>query len=179
MVTIDTQRLRLRPWVGVDREPFACLNGDAQVMEYFPALLSRSESDALADRIQAHFEAHGWGLWAVEVPGVVAFAGFIGLARPRFESHFTPCVEVGWRLDPRFWGHGYATEGASAAVTFGFETLALAEIVSFTVPTNVRSTRVMERIGMTRNPSDDFDHPNLPSGHPLRRHVLYRKTRAA
>jgi RimJ/RimL family protein N-acetyltransferase len=147
-------------------------------MEYFPALLSKQESDTMADRIETHIEQYGWGLWAVEVPGVAAFAGFIGLATPRFEAHFIPCIEVGWRLAVEFWGRGYATEGAAAALTFGFQTLALPEIVSFTVPANLRSRRVMERIGMVRNPNDDFDHPGLPEGHPLRRHVLYRKTGA-
>jgi RimJ/RimL family protein N-acetyltransferase len=147
-------------------------------MEHFPALLSKKESDAMADRIEAHIEQYGWGLWAVEVSGVAAFAGFIGLAKPLFEAHFTPCMEVSWRLAVEFWGRGYASEGAAAALTFGFETLALSEIVSFTVPANLRSRRVMERIGMVRNPNDDFDHPGLPEGHFLRRHVLYR-TRAA
>jgi RimJ/RimL family protein N-acetyltransferase len=144
-------------------------------MEHFPALLSKQASDATADRIQAHIEQYGWGLWAVEVPGVAEFAGFIGLAESRFKAHFTPCTEIGWRLAVEFWGRGYASEGAAAALTFGFRTLALPEIVSFTVPTNVRSRRVMERIGMIRNPNDDFDHPGLPEGHLLRRHILYKK----
>jgi len=144
-------------------------------MAHFPSALSKQESDTLADRIHAHLEQHGWGLWAVEVPGVTDFAGFVGLSRPRFDAHFTPCVEVGWRLAAEFWGRGYASEGAAAALTFGFEVLALPEIVSFTVPGNVRSIRVMERVGMTRNPDDDFDHPGLAEGHALRRHVLYRK----
>jgi RimJ/RimL family protein N-acetyltransferase len=176
---IQTTRLHLRQWCAADREPFARLNADARVMQHFPATLSRRESDAFADRIQFHIEEHGWGLWAVEIPGVAAFAGFIGLAEPRFEAHFTPCTEVGWRLAAEFWGYGYASEGAEAALAFGFQALALPEIVSFTVPANIRSTRVMERIGMIRNPADDFEHPGLPAGHPLRRHVLYRKTKAA
>jgi ribosomal-protein-alanine N-acetyltransferase len=143
-------------------------------MEHFPAALSREESDALADRIEAHFNQHGFGAWAVEIPGASRFAGFIGLSVPGFEAHFTPCVEIGWRLSAESWGHGYATEGARAVLEFGFESLGLVEIVSFTVPGNVRSRRVMERIGMSRQPGDDFDHPGLPEGHPLRRHVLYR-----
>jgi 3-dehydroquinate dehydratase / shikimate dehydrogenase len=146
-------------------------------MAYFPSTLSGAESHALADTIQAHIEENGWGLWALAIPGVAAFAGFIGLSRPRFEAHFTPCTEIGWRLGPEFWGHGYATEGARSVLRFGFETLALDEIVSFTTESNWPSRRVMERIGMTHNPDDDFDHPRLPARHRLRRHVLYRKSR--
>jgi RimJ/RimL family protein N-acetyltransferase len=158
--------------------PFAALNGDPRVAEHLPSTLSRAESDGLASRIEAHFERHGFGLWALEVPGVSEFAGFVGLAVPRFEAHFTPCVEIGWRLDPRCWGHGYATEGARAAARCAFEVLHLKEIVSFTVPANVRSRRVMEKLGMTYRSEDDFEHPALPDGHRLRRHVLYRLTRA-
>lgn len=161
-----------------DREPFAALNADPRVMEYFPRLLSREESDTFAERVEAHIATHGWGLWAVEVPGVTPFAGYVGLARPRFDSHFTPCVEVGWRLAAEFWGNGYASEAAAAVLSFGFQVLMLPQIVSFTVPANRRSVRVMERIGMTRDPREDFEHPGLPQGHPLRPHVLYRKPRA-
>ena len=146
-------------------------------MEYFPSTLSSPESDVLADAISSHLDEHGWGLWAVDIPEVTSFAGFIGLSRPRFEAHFTPCTEVGWRLDPEFWGHGYATEGAMAALRFGFDTLGFDEIVSFTTASNMPSRRVMERIGMTHDPRDDFDHPSLAVGHKLRRHVLYRKSR--
>ena len=133
-------------------------------MEHLPAVLTRRESDALADRIRAHFVERGFGLWAVEVPGVADFAGFIGLSVPSFEAHFTPCVEVGWRLAAELWGRGYATEGARAALDFGFERLGLEEIVSFTVPANVRSRRVMERLGMRHSPADDFDHPRASAG---------------
>jgi RimJ/RimL family protein N-acetyltransferase len=171
---LRTDRLLLRRWRRADREPFAGMNADPRVMEHFPSVLSREESDARAERIEAHFERHGFGLWAVEVIGLVPFAGFVGLSIPSFESHFTPCVEVGWRLAFECWGHGYATEGARAVLAFGFEALALAEIVSYTVPANLRSRRVMERLGMTHRPEDDFDHPLLPGGHALRRHVLYR-----
>ena len=171
---LRTDRLYLRRWRATDRQPFAALNADPRVMEHFPAPLSREESDALAARIESHFEQHGFGLWAVEIADIAPFAGFIGLSIPRFEAHFTPCVEIGWRLAAEYWGSGYATEGARAVLAFGFEQLRLAEIVSFTVPGNLRSRRVMERLGMTRNPADDFDHPALPEGHPLRRHVLYR-----
>jgi RimJ/RimL family protein N-acetyltransferase len=171
---LRTDRLWLRRWLPDDRVPFARLNSDPQVVEFLPGPLSRQESDALADRIEAHFQRHGFGQWAVEIPGVTRFAGFIGLAIPRFEAHFTPCVEIGWRLDADHWNRGYATEGARAALEFGFGSLRLAEIVSFTVPGNVRSRRVMEKIGMSYSAGEDFDHPALPEGHPLRRHVLYR-----
>jgi RimJ/RimL family protein N-acetyltransferase len=157
-----------------DRAPFAELNADPRVMEHFPATLSREQSDTLAARIEAHFRERGFGLWAAEIPGVAPFAGFIGLSVPTFEAHFTPCVEIGWRLGAQYWGSGYATEGARAVRDFAFETLKLENIVSFTVPANVRSRRVMEKIGMMRQPREDFDHPLLPEGHPLRRHVLYR-----
>src|SRR5262249_32174896 len=149
---LRTDRLLLRPWRDSDVESFAALNADPRVMEHFPALLSSAESAASAARIRAHLEEHGFGLWAVEVVGVTSFAGFVGLAVPRFEAAFTPCVEIGWRLAFAHWGQGYATEAARAAVAFGFERLGLAEIVSFTVPGNVRSRRVMERLGMARDP---------------------------
>jgi RimJ/RimL family protein N-acetyltransferase len=167
-------RLRLRRWRASDRAPFAALNADRAVMEYLHGPLAATESDALVDRVEAHFATHGYGPWAVEIIGVTAFAGFIGLSVPRFTAPFTPCVEVGWRLAAQYWGRGYATEGARGALAFAFETLGLSEVVSFTVPANTRSRRVMERIGMTRDPADDFDHPLLAAGDPLRRHVLYR-----
>ncbi len=174
---IRTERLLLRRWVTSDREPFAAMNADAQVRKYFPGRLSRAESDASAARISAHFEDHGYGFWAVEIPGGEPFAGMVGLALVTFEAPFTPCVEIGWRLAVPYWGHGYATEAAQAALVFGFDELRLDEIVSFTVPTNLRSRRVMERIGMTHTPAEDFDHPNVYEKHPLRRHVLYRINR--
>lgn len=152
------------------------MNADPRVMEYLPALLTPPESDAFAAHAEAHFEEHGFGLWAVEIAGAAPFAGFIGLSKPRFDAPFQPCVEIGWRLAAQHWGRGYATEGARAALAFGFETLGLEEIVSFTVPGNSRSRHVMEAIGMTRDPRDDFDHPSLAADHPLRRHVLYRIT---
>ena len=175
---LRTPRLLLRRWRAKDRGPFAAMNADPRVMEHFPGLMSKLDSNAVADRIEAHFEERGYGLWAVEIPGVAPFAGFIGLATPRFAAHFTPCVEIGWRLAVEHWGQGYATEGARAALAFGFEHLQLAEIVSFTVHANVRSRRVMEKLGLTHDPADDFDHPLLPEGHSLRRHVLYRIVRS-
>jgi RimJ/RimL family protein N-acetyltransferase len=171
---LRTERLWLRRWRPSDREPFAELNADPVVMENFLAPLTREESDAFVDRMEAHFSEHGFGLWAVEVLSTGEFAGCVGLLVPPFEAHFTPAVEVGWRLGQRHWRRGYATEAARAALRFGFDELELAEIVSFTVPANLRSRRVMERLGMTLDSTGDFDHPRLPEGHHLRRHVLYR-----
>jgi ribosomal-protein-alanine N-acetyltransferase len=172
--TLVTDRLILRAWRAEDRAPFAALNADPRVMEFLPGLLSQADSDAMADRIVAHFAEHGCGFWAVEIPGVAPFIGFVGLAIPKFSAHFTPCVEIGWRLAARFWGKGYASEAALAALQDGFTRLDMNEIVAFTVPANIRSRAVMERIGMRRDPADDFDHPSLAADHPLVRHVLYR-----
>jgi RimJ/RimL family protein N-acetyltransferase len=171
---LRTARLILRPWREADRDAFAALNADPRVMEYFPSPLSRAESDAGAVRITAHFEAQGFGFWAAEVVGGAPFIGFIGLAVPSFVAHFTPCTEIGWRLAHDAWGLGYATEGARAVVQFAFETLGRQEIVAMTAPANRRSRRVMEKLGMRRDPADDFDHPRIPEGHPLQRTVLYR-----
>ncbi|HEY2585219.1 MAG TPA: GNAT family N-acetyltransferase [Tepidisphaeraceae bacterium] len=176
--TLSTPRLLLRPWRDEDLAAFAAMNADPRVMEFLPKILSPAESDALAQRIKEHFERRGFGLWAVEIVGAIPFAGFVGLSVPAFEAHFTPCVEVGWRLAFECWGRGYATEAARGALDFGYGHVGLKEIVSFTVPANLRSRRVMERIGMTCSPADDFDHPRLPEGHPLRRHVLYRRRRS-
>jgi RimJ/RimL family protein N-acetyltransferase len=172
---LETERLLLRPWRDEDREPFARMNADPRVMEFFPATLTAQETDAMLERVHSHLERHGFGWWAAELKEAGAFIGFIGLAVPYFESHFTPCVETGWRLAAEYWGRGLATEGALAALRYGFEELGLAEIVSFTTVGNVRSRRVMEKLGMTHDPSDDFDHPRIAEGHPLRRHVLYRR----
>jgi RimJ/RimL family protein N-acetyltransferase len=171
---VRTERLVLRQWRDDDLEPFAALNADLEVMRYFPAPLTRAQSDALAERERERIARGGWGLWAVEVVDGPPFVGFVGLARPAFDAHFTPAVEVGWRLAREHWGRGYATEAARAALAFGFDELDLAEIVSFTSVLNERSQRVMDRIGMSRDLDGDFDHPSLPAGHPLRRHVLYR-----
>ena len=172
---LRTQRLLLRRWREDDRASFAALNADPEVMEHFPATMTRAESDAFADRIATHLDEVGWGLWAVEVVATGQFIGFTGLAVPRFEAHFTPAVEIGWRLARSAWGHGYATEAARGVLEFGFSDLELSEIVSFTAVDNRRSRAVMERVGMTHDPADDFDHPLLPEGHRLRRHVLYRR----
>ena len=171
---LRTDQLILRRWRHSDREPFAELNADTRVMEHFPSTLDKSRSDMFVDRIESEFAAYGWGLWAVELSATGEFIGFTGLAVQTFPAHFTPAVEIGWRLAHSAWGHGYATEAARAALSYGFEYVGLPEIVSMTAATNVRSQAVMRRLGMTRDPRDDFDHQKLPDGHPLRRHVLYR-----
>jgi RimJ/RimL family protein N-acetyltransferase len=180
LVTAHLQRLRserlvLREWTDADLEPFAAMNADPAVVEHLPGPLSREASDELVLRFRKHFAEHGFGLWAVELAEQKGSClGFLGLWIPAFAAPFMPCVEVGWRLARAHWGRGYATEGAKEAIRSGFVDLGLAEIVSMTVPANVRSRRVMEKLGMTRDPADDFDHPRLPEGSPLRRHVLYR-----
>jgi RimJ/RimL family protein N-acetyltransferase len=211
---LRTSRLVLRRWRDEDRAPFAALNADPEVMRYFPRTLTRAESDMMVDRIEASFDEHGYGLWAVDVvragAGVSGFIGFVGLAWQRFPAHFTPALEIGWRLARHAWGHGYASEAATAARDFAFrpatvETatdaaaadpatdpatgVAVApgeargadmdEIVSMTTRTNEPSQAVMRRIGMTRDPADDFRHPNLEPNHPLVEHVLYRLRRPA
>jgi RimJ/RimL family protein N-acetyltransferase len=153
------------------------MNADPDVMEFMPAMLDRAASDAFVDRTRAHFAQYGFGLWAMEIPGVADFIGYTGLSVPRFEAAFTPCVEIGWRMARAYWGKGYVIEAARAALTLGFGFANLSEIVSFTVPANHRSTAVMERLGMTHDPDDDFDHPSLSPESPLRRHVLYRLSR--
>jgi RimJ/RimL family protein N-acetyltransferase len=169
-----TARLLLRRWRETDHAPFALLNADPMVREYFPDRLTRAESDEEIARIEAGFATRGYGLWALEVRATGEFVGFTGLAVPSFNAHFTPAVEVGWRLAWSAWGQGYATEAGLASVAFGFRDAGLDEIVSFASAANVRSRAVMERIGMTHDPADDFDHPELDDTDPLRPHVLYR-----
>jgi RimJ/RimL family protein N-acetyltransferase len=176
---LTTKRLRLRLWRDEDLAAFAALNADPRVMRYLPKRLSRAESDASARRIMEHFSRHGFGWWALEVIGVAEFIGFTGLSVAPFQAHLTPCVEISWRLAHAFWGFGYATEAACAARGYGFNQLGLERLVSFTVPPNQRSRRVMERLGMSHSPEDDFEHPLLPAGHPLGPHVLYRLAREA
>ena len=171
---IKTERLLLRGWRDADREPFAAMCADRRVMEFFPSIQSREQSDAVIDRLNSHIDRHGFGFWALEDRASGAFLGFTGLSNVGFDAHFTPAVEIGWRLAQRFWGIGYAREAARASIAFGFGTLRLQQIVSFAAIANTRSRQVMERIGMTRDPGGDFDMPNLPEVHPLRRHVLYR-----
>jgi 3-dehydroquinate dehydratase/shikimate dehydrogenase len=177
VATLETERLLLRAWRPGDREPFAALNGDPRVMEWFPATLSRRESDALAEVIEQRLADQGWGLWAVELPGIAEFIGFVGL-NPADAILGYPVVEVGWRLAAEHWGRGYAPEAASASLAHGFGALGLDEIVSFTTVANAKSRRVMEKIGMTRDGAGDFDHPRIAAGSPIRPHVLYRITRA-
>jgi RimJ/RimL family protein N-acetyltransferase len=175
---LTTARLRLRTWRDEDLEPFAALNADPRVREFFPSLQTHQESAESMRYIDDHFRRHGFGLWAVEVIGTAPFIGFVGLSVPSFDAPFMPSVELGYRLAFEHWGRGYATEGARAAIALGFATLGLAEIVAMTAVGNERSRRVMERVGMKHNAADDFDHPNIVAGHPLRRHVLYRLTAA-
>jgi ribosomal-protein-alanine N-acetyltransferase len=174
---IRTARLRLRSWRDEDFEPSAAMNADPRVMEFFPSVLALEESRVAFARARVRMAERGYGFWPVEVIGGAPFIGMVGLSNPDFQAHFLPAVEIGWRLAAAYWGHGYATEAARAALAFGFERLALPEIVAFTTVTNVRSRRVMEKLGMRRSPDDDFSHPLLPEGHPLRPHVLYRSRR--
>ena len=173
---LTTSLLRLRLWLDEDLKPNAALNADPRVREFFPSVQTYQESADSMQFIRDHFERRGFGLWAVEVIDVAPFIGFIGLSVPSFDAPFMPCVELGYRLAFEHWGHGYATEGSRAALSFGFATVGLAQIVALTAVGNGRSRRVMERLGMRRNPDDDFDHPSIADGHPLRRHVLYRLT---
>lgn len=175
---IVTERLVLRQWRDADREPFAAMGADPIVMEHFVGPLDRAASDALIGREMAAIEARGWGLWAVERREDGRFLGFTGLGVLDLDTGTGPVTEIGWRLRADAWGHGYATEAARAALRYGFDTLGADEIVAVTAPANVRSRRVMERLGMTHDPADDFDHPRVPAGHRLQRHVLYRLPRA-
>ena len=174
---LATRRLVLRPWQDTDRQPFADLSADPEVMRYLIPLPTRQASDAWIDRQTAHLLAHGFCFWAVELAVSRVFIGAVGLLHVGYQAHFTPAVEVGWRLARIFWGHGYAPEASEAALRHGFEHLRLHEIVANTVADNVNSQRVMMKLGMSRNPADDFDHPHVPQGHRLRRQVLYRLTR--
>jgi RimJ/RimL family protein N-acetyltransferase len=176
LIEFETERLRLRQWIESDREPFARLNADPRVMEFFPSILDRAASDAGIDRAQAKIAERGWGFWAVESKQNRQFIGFVGLEIPTADLPFSPCVEIGWRLAFEYWGKGYATEAAKAVLKVGFDRLELPEIVSFTTIDNHRSSAVMERLGMTRD-AETFEHPSLPAGHPLREHCLYRLSR--
>jgi ribosomal-protein-alanine N-acetyltransferase len=174
---LRTPRLRVRAWRDDDFEPYAAMNADARVMEFFPGVVSREESLLRFARGRARMAEYGYGLWPVEMIGGAPFIGMVGLANPDFAAPFMPAVEIGWRLAAEHWGHGYATEASRAVLAFGFERLALPEIVSFTTVANARSRRVMEKLGMRRSPADDFLHPLIPDGHPIRPHVLYRLRR--
>ena len=171
---LATARVWLRRWRAEDRVPFAQMNADPDVMRYFPALLSRDESDALIDEFNAHFDRYGYGIWALEIPGVCPFAGFAGLKHVSFDAAFTPAIEIGWRMRRDLWGQGYATEAAEAILAHGWDGLALDEIISFTTRDNQRSQALMQRIGMVHDPDGDFHHPALPAHHRQAPHVLYR-----
>jgi ribosomal-protein-alanine N-acetyltransferase len=171
---LRTDRLILRRWQDGDREPFAAMSADPGVMEHFPAMMTRDESDAFIDAVDARIEERGFGFWALEVAETSQFIGFTGLSIPQFQAHFLPAVEIGWRLSRSAWGHGYASEAARRALGFAFDEAGIGEVVSFTTTTNGRSQAVMQRIGMTHDPADDFEHPSLPEGHRLQRHVLWR-----
>jgi RimJ/RimL family protein N-acetyltransferase len=179
MNVLRTSRLELRAWREADRAPLAALHDDVEVMEFMPRRLARAESDELVASAQRVLEQRGWGLWALATHTRQEFLGFIGLNPVSFAAAFTPCTEVLWRLKRSAWGQGYATEAARACLDFAFTTLALPEVVAFTVPANRRSRAVMERLGMRHDSAGDFEHPRLPAGHPLRPHVLYRISRAA
>ncbi len=174
MIYAETERLILRDWQEEDITPFAAMNQDPRVMECFPNTLTEIETRALVERIKVHIKQHGFGLYVCVLKGTQEFIGFVGLSVPNFTAHFTPCVEIGWRLAFPYWNKGYATEAAGAVLKMGFEQYHLKEIVSFTVVANQRSRHVMEKLGMTHNVADDFDHPNVSIQHPLCRHVLYR-----
>ena len=171
---IETERLLLRRWKESDREPFARMNADPLVMEFLGPLLSREQTGALIEHAENHFDKHGFGPYAVELRETGEFAGFVGISVPTFQAHFTPCVEIGWRLKSESWGRGYATEGARRVVRHAFFEIGLNNLVSFTAEANLRSRRVMDKLGMSHVEEDDFDHPRVPAGSPLRRHVLYR-----
>jgi ribosomal-protein-alanine N-acetyltransferase len=171
---LRTERLLLRRWREADREPYAALNADPEVMRHFPSTLTRSESDEMIERFEEEFDTRGYGPWAVEVVGGADFIGFVGLHEVTFACTFTPATEIGWRLAKQHWGQGYATEAAEEALRFGLDDLGLNPIVSFTTPGNRRSRSVMEKLGLVHDPLGDFDHPRLDARSPLRHHVLYR-----
>lgn len=177
ILSLETPRLLLRQWQESDLEPFAAMNADAQVMEFFPARLDAEKSREMVQHIQEHFKREGFGLWALELRKSAEFIGFVGLSKPSFQAHFTPCVEIGWRLAQRFWGQGYAPEAAREVIRAGFEQVKLPEIVSFTAAVNTKSIRVMQKLGMHSRPEENFLHPRLADGHPLQLHVLYRISR--
>lgn len=172
---LKTPRMILRPWRDKDYAPYAALNADPEVRRYWAATLTMEESDTQAAEFQKHIEEHGFGFWAAEAPGLARFIGFIGLKHVEPDLPFAPAVEAGWRLARNYWGRGYATEGARASLADGFGRLGLKEIVAYTVAFNAPSRRVMERIGMTHDPADDFDHKDRTPTDPHRRYVVYRK----
>jgi len=171
---LKTPRLWLRAWRDEDLDAHAALNADPRVMEFFPATRTRAESDASAALIAKHFAERGFGFWVLEVPGVLPFAGLVGLNVMTIDAHFTPALEVGWRLARDAWGQGYATEAARACLDYAFDERGYDEVVAVTAVQNARSRRVMEKLGMTHDPAENFEHPSVPEGNWLREHVLYR-----
>jgi len=171
---LETERLILRDWQESDILPFIEMNQDPEVMKYFPAILSADETNSLVMRIKSHFREHGFGLFAVELKSEKKFIGFVGLFIPSFEAHFMPAVEIGWRLSSKYFNKGFATEAAKKVLEHAFGELKLKEVVSFAVMTNQPSINVMQKIGMTHDAKDDFQHPKLDKNHPLSWHVLYR-----
>ncbi|MEW6707410.1 MAG: GNAT family N-acetyltransferase [Pseudomonadota bacterium] len=175
---LRTKRTLLRQWKDSDLPAWCAMNADPEVRRYFPSVHTEEEARGEAERIRAALVQRGWGFWALELPGKLPFAGCVGLLVPAFEAHFTPAVEIGWRLPREAWGFGYASEAARAAAEFAFTHLEVDEIVAITTPANAPSRKVMERLGMWHDAAGDFDHPRLPAGHPMQRHVLYRLDRA-
>ena len=171
---LRTPRVLLRQWKDSDFDTWATMNADPQVRRFFPSTLTHADAQAEADRIRGAIAQRGWGMWALEVPGVHPFAGFVGLNLPGYEAPWMPAVEIGWRLAPSAWHQGYATEGALAALEFAFTQLELPQVVAMSVPGNTPSHQVMERIGMVRDEAADFDHPRVPADSPLKRHILHR-----
>jgi ribosomal-protein-alanine N-acetyltransferase len=176
-MVIETERLIFRRWRSDDLEPFAAMNADPHVMEFYPKALNRAETEAMVATIEQRIERDGFGMWAAELKQSRQLIGFIGLNVPGYPLPFSPCVEIGWRLAFDHWGNGYAQEGARAVLAFGFDKAGLAEIVAFTAAINMRSRRVMDKIGMTYDSAADFDHPHVLENDRLRRHVLYRRQR--
>jgi RimJ/RimL family protein N-acetyltransferase len=177
LIELRTPRCVLRQWRSEDLAPWRAMNADAEVRRHFPTVLSGEQANGEAQRCRDAIANRGWGMWALEVPGVLEFAGFVGLNIPSYEAPWMPAVEIGWRLRQEAWGQGYATEAAREALHFAFQTLKLDQVVALTVPGNTASRRVMEKLGMTTRADDDFDHPRVQEGHPLRRHLLYRIAR--
>jgi RimJ/RimL family protein N-acetyltransferase len=175
---LRTRRLILRRWKESDLLPFARMNADQRVMEFMLGKMTKEETRQSIEGVKKHFDAHGFGRWAVEIDDSGKFIGFVGISIPPYTLPFSPCVEVAWRICPEEWGRGYAPEAAKEALRDGFERVGLEEIVSFTTLTNLKSRRVMEKLGMQHCPDQNFDHPMVPEGHSLRRHVLYRMGKA-
>lgn len=171
---IETERLYLRTWEPSDAQPYWIINQDAKVVEFLSGSMTMEEVKQFMDRANQQQETKGFTLWATELKATHELIGFIGLNYPNWDAHFLPALEISWRLGSQYWGNGYATEGAKAALEFGFNTIGLDEIISFTVPMNHRSIRVMEKIGLQRDQQGDFHHTKLPLDHPLSWHVLYR-----